>query len=159
MRKLAAYILALCMATSIVGCEKPGSENRKDVLHLGLDAEILEIDADNRYIYVKGLDATNDYFGERCLIDCSRALDAYKVFYVEQAETESESVMQDISLNDLHVGDIIVLAAYENELNCPEDGAITVEQIQLNRSTTESPATENTTEPFYCSEALNIRIK
>ncbi|MBO4914507.1 MAG: hypothetical protein J5449_04810 [Oscillospiraceae bacterium] len=130
MRKIAASFLALCMAVVLAGCGNHFGENGKDVLHLGLDAEILEIDADNRYIYVKGLDATNDYFGDRCLIDCNKALNTYKVFYVDQ--TEQESVLEDISIRDLHVGDTIVLAAYENELNCPEDGAITVEQIQLN---------------------------
>lgn len=157
MRKTAAFILALCLTVSMIGCGEHSVGSHKDVLHLGLDAEILEIDADKRYIYVKGLDATNDYFGERCLIDCNRALDTYKVFYVDQ--TEPDSVLEDISISDLHVGETVVLAAYENELNCPEDGVITVEQIQLNRSTAEPPASEHSAVPYYCSEALNIRIK
>lgn len=157
MRKIAAYILALCIAVLLAGCGNHSGENDKDVLHLGLDAEVLEIDADKRYIYVKGLDATNDYFGERCLIDCNKALDTYKVFYADQ--TEPESVLEDISFRDLHVGDTVVLAAYENELNCPEDGAITVEQIQLNRTTAELPVSETSDVPYYYSEALNIRIK
>lgn len=151
--KASAFILTLCLTASLAGC---GIMSR-DVLHLGLDAEILEIDADNQIIYVKGLDTHDDFFGERRMIDCSRALETFRVFYVDDSDPDDN--LKNLSLSDLNPGDTVVIAAYESELNNPKDGAITVEQIQLNSLITEPATTENTTEPLYCSEALNIRIK
>jgi len=139
MKRIAAYILALCLAASLAGC---GIMSR-DVLHLGLDAEILEIDADNPIIYVKGLDTHDDFFGERRMIDCSRALETFRVFYVDDSDPDDN--LKNISLSDLYRGDMVVIAAYESELNNPKDGAITVEQIQLNHKVGEKrsePMTE-----------------
>ena len=151
--KASAFILTLCLTASLAGC---GIMSR-DVLHLGLDAEILEIDADNQIIYVKGLDTHDDFFGERRMIDCSRALETFRVFYVDDSDPDDN--LKNLSLSDLNPGDTVVIAAYESELNNPEDGAITVEQIQLNRTTAELPVSETSDVPYYYSEALNIRIK
>ena len=131
MKKIVACFMVLCIAASLVGCSRQSAQD-KGVLHLGLDAEILEINSDSRQLYIKGLDTNNDYFGERCLIDCSKAVESAKVFYSDNSNPENNLI--DISLQELQVGDTIIIAAYENELNCPENGAITVEQIQLNRN-------------------------
>lgn len=79
MKKLVVLALALVCTLSSAGCKQANSE---DVLHLGLNAEIIEIDASNYIIYVSDIDES-DVFGERCAIDCQKLITDQKIIYVD----------------------------------------------------------------------------
>ena len=51
MKKVAYIVSALCLILLLAACEKKDG----DVLHLGLNATIVEIDASNRILYVADL--------------------------------------------------------------------------------------------------------
>lgn len=129
--KKAFCIILLCAAMILAGCSKQVKEDNQDALHIGLDAEIVELDLDNQYIYVKSADQnSNRYFGERCKIDCSVAVEKDKVVYADHSKPIDNN-LSFISLNELQVGDRIILGIYDSQLNNPKDGAIIAEQIEL----------------------------
>ena len=69
MKKLFAWII---LATFLmVGCGK----EKDDVLHLGLNAKIVEIDSDKHIIYVSDMNGNIEkVFDEKCALDCSKAI-------------------------------------------------------------------------------------
>ena len=77
MRRFRIVLFALLIVAGISGCKK--TEN--DVLHLGLNAIIVEIDSENQLIYVSDTEH-EDIFGGRAAIDCSKATVRDSIFYV-----------------------------------------------------------------------------
>ena len=116
-------MFALLIVAGLSGCKK--TEN--DVLHLGLNAIIVEIDYANQLIYVSGTEH-EDVFGGRAAIDCSKAIERDSIFYVDYGSDTTDN-LSFIKLEDLMVGDMIILGIYESELNGTD--AILVEDIQL----------------------------
>ena len=123
MKKLLSILFALLIVAGITGCQK--KEN--DVLHLGLNAIIVEIDLEEQMIYVCDT-KYGDVFGERATIDCSKAIERDSIFYVDH-ERDTTDNLRFIEFEDLMVGDMIILGIYESELNGTD--AILVEDIQL----------------------------
>ena len=123
MKRLLSIVFALFIVAGITGCKK--AEN--DVLHLGLNAIIVEIDHENQLIYVSDTEH-EDAFGERTAIDCSKAIERDSIFYVDY-DSDNTDNLQFIELEDLKVGDMIILGIYESELNGTD--AVLVEDIQL----------------------------
>lgn len=77
MRGFRIVLFALLVVAGIACC----SQN-DDVLHLGLNAIIVEIDSENRLIYVSDTEH-EDIFGGRAAIDCSKATVRDSIFYVD----------------------------------------------------------------------------
>ena len=123
MKKLLSILFVLLVVAGITGCKK----KEDDVLHLGLNAIIVEIDSENQLIYVSDTEH-EDVFGGRTAIDCSKAIERDSIFYVDY-EKETTDNLRFIEFEDLYVGDIIILGIYESELNGMD--AILVEDIQL----------------------------
>ena len=123
MRKLLSILFVLLIVAGITGCNK----KEGDVLHLGLNAIIVEIDHENQLIYVSDT-AHEDVFGDRAAIDCSKAIERDSVFYVDY-DSDTTDNLRFIEFEDLMVGDMIILGIYESELNGTD--AIRVEDIQL----------------------------
>lgn len=125
MKKLVVLALTLVCTLCPAGCKQASSE---DVFHLGLNAEIIEIDASNHIIYVSDIDES-DVFGERCAIDCQKLITDQKIIYVDY--NTLEVVL--IEFSDLAVGDHVIINAYESQLNSIQDTREVeqVEQIQL----------------------------
>ena len=123
MRKLLSILFVLLIMTGITGCKK----KEDDVLHLGLNAIIVEIDHENQLIYVSDTEHEN-VFGGRAAIDCSEAIDRDSIFYVDY-DSDTTDNLRFIKFEDLMVGDMIILGIYESELNGTD--AILVEDIQL----------------------------
>lgn len=123
MRRLLSIAFALFIVVGISGCKK--TEN--DVLQLGLNAIIVEIDNSNQVIYVSDTEH-EDVFGERAAIDCSKAIERDRIFYVDYDRDTTDN-LRFIEFEDLMVGDMIILGIYESELKGTE--AIRVEDIQL----------------------------
>ena len=120
MRYLA--FLLLLSALLFAGC----TAEDEDVLHLGLNAEIVEIDAENHILYVS--DTGNEgVFGGRCAIDCTELIQEENLIYVDY---ETDDIIF-IDFDQLTEGDRLVINAYESELNDDSDNLLHVEQIQL----------------------------
>ena len=123
MRKYLSIIFALLIMAGITGCHKTD----EDVLHLGLNAIIVEIDHENQLIYVSDTEH-EAVFGGRTAIDCSKVIERDSIFYVDYNSDITDN-LRFIKLEDLMVGDMIILGIYESELNGTD--AILVEDIQL----------------------------
>lgn len=122
MKKILLSVLVLVCFLGLMGCSLKQDE---DILHLGLNAEIVKIDPDNQIIYVA--DSSNEeVFGDMCAIDCKAAVANYEILYVDY-DTEELFTIQ---FSDLNVGDKVIIGAYQSQLN-QADGLIEVKQIQL----------------------------
>lgn len=121
MKKLFAWII---LATFLMfGC---GKED-EDVLHLGLNAKIVEIDSDKHIIYVSDINGDIEkVFGEKCALDCSKAIEKENIIYVNYEDVND---VRTIVFEDLAVDDKIVLNIYNSELRKIGEGAVTVEAI------------------------------
>ena len=114
-------IMTLCMficAFTLVACS---GQQTNESLTLGVNAIITEIDKENKNITTKDS-------GEDCLIDCSKIPMIY-------CNYDTQDVV-DITLDDLQVGDEIILTIRSSEIENlqKEDdnkGKIAVEQLQL----------------------------
>lgn len=114
-------IMTLCMficAFTLVACS---GQQTNESLTLGVNAIITEIDKENKIITTKDS-------GEDCLIDCSKIPMIY-------CNYDTQDVV-DITLDDLQVGDEIILTIRSSEIENlqKEDdnkGKIAVEQLQL----------------------------
>ena len=113
--------MTLCMficAFTLVACS---GQQTNEPLTLGVNAIITEIDKENKIITTKDS-------GEDCLIDCSKIPMIY-------CNYDTQDVV-DITLDDLQVGDEIILTIRSSEIENlqKEDdnkGKIAVEQLQL----------------------------
>lgn len=123
MRRFLSIAFALLIMTSLTGCQKTD----EDVLHLGLNAIIVEIDHENQLIYVSDTEH-EDIFGGRSAIDCSKAIERDSIFYVDY-DSDTTDNLRFIEFEDLMVGDMIILGIYESELKRTD--SILVEDIQL----------------------------
>ena len=123
MKKLLSIMFILLVVAGITGCKKEDD----DVLHLGLNAIIIEIDHEKQLIYVSDTEH-EDVFGGRAAIDCSKAIERDSIFYVDY-DSDTTDNLRFIEFEDLMVGDMIILGIYESELIGTD--AILVEDIQL----------------------------
>lgn len=133
MKKVAYIVSALCLILLLAACEKKDG----DVLHLGLNATIVEIDASNRILYVADL-GSSQVFGGKCPIDCKDLIKDEEIIYVDY-ETHELSIIQ---FSDLVVGDAVIINAYEKNLNATDDSPLIVEQIQLATQRLDQPVKE-----------------
>lgn len=123
MKRLFSILFVLLIMAGITGCKK----TEDDVLHLGLNAIIIEIDHEKQLIYVSDTEH-EDVFGERAAIDCSKAIERDSIFYVDY-DSDTTDNLRIIEFEDLMVGDMIILGIYESKMNGTD--AILVEDIQL----------------------------
>ena len=120
-------IMTLCMficAFTLVACS---GQQTNEPLTLGVNAIITEIDKENKIITTKD-SGEEGVLGEDCLIDCSQIPMIY-------CNYDTHDVV-DITLDDLQVGDEIILTIRSSEIenHQKEDenkGKIAVEQLQL----------------------------
>ncbi len=105
MKKILAILTILMIMTSFTGCG-----NNKDVIHAGLNAEILEINTELKGFVVKSLDK-NSILGEKCYISCEN--DEVYYIYVDNETGETE----DLTYEDFKVGDEITVDVESVENN------------------------------------------
>lgn len=125
MKKWMKLMCLLTLITTSTACSKP----EEDILHLGLNAEITEIDAKNYTLHVKGVDEDSEaVFGGNSVLDCSEAVESQDIIYVDY---ENENDITFIEFEDLQIGDAVILNIYESELKGSDNDSIVVEQVQL----------------------------
>ena len=120
-------IMALCIficAFTLVACS---GQQTNEPLTLGVNAIITEIDKENKIITTKD-SGEEGVLGDDCLIDCSQIPMIY-------CNYDTQDVV-DITLDDLQVGDEIILTIRSSEIENlqKEDdnkAKIAVEQLQL----------------------------
>ena len=117
MKRVIVLVLGLLSVIVLVGCKE-----EPDVLHLGLNAEIVEIDEDDQILYVADL-GERDVFGERCGIDGTQV----DMMFVDYGTGK----LYTVQFADFLVGDEIIIGAYDSQLAGIADGVIPVKQIQL----------------------------
>lgn len=123
MNKFIAVVLSLVCVLTLSACNQ---EDNEDILHLGINAEIVEIDTEKQIVYIVDY-GEEKVFGVKCAIDCKELIADQEIIYVDY-NTEKVSLIQ---FSDLAVGDMVTINAYESQLNGVADGMIEVEQIQL----------------------------
>ena len=125
-KHLLLFLLIAVNFLWLTGCSEKAGE---PVLHLGLNAEIVEIRPEEQILYISGTDESGrELFGERRAIDCSRAIETFSLLYVNYS---SEGDVVTIDFEDFMVGDQIILGIYSSELNKPQTDTMIAEQIQL----------------------------
>lgn len=97
MKRILGLALVITMIFSLSACKQSD-----DIVHMGLNAEILEISRELRGFVVEGLDDAS-ILGERCYINCEGE-DIYFI-YLDNEKSEPE----DLAYNDFEVGDIITV--------------------------------------------------
>lgn len=130
-RKPAFWIIIVTVLACIgVGvCFLTNPENTsKDIIHMGLNAEIIQIDADKHILYVKDVNKNASVFGDKCGIDCTRAMSNNSLIYVSY-DTENE--VRDIRFEDLAIGDTIIVTLTEREKKKAFNKTAVAEQVQL----------------------------
>ena len=133
MKRMAYVVSVLCLILLLAACEKKDG----DVLHLGLNATLVEIDGSDHILYVADL-GSSEVFGGRCAIDCNDLIQDDEIIYVDY-ETHELSIIQ---FSDLVVGNAVIINAYEKNLNAADDSPLKVEQIQLATQRLEQPDKE-----------------
>lgn len=123
MKKRMIFLLALVCVFVLMSCGKKTEEG----MHLGLDAVIVEIDAESGLLYVKD-PAEANVFGERRTIDCQQAIEREMIFYVDYSQNNGGDVVL-LSFQDLQVGDAVILGAYKKDLGGTEP--VVAQQLQL----------------------------
>lgn len=119
---LPVFLLLLMLLTAC------GQEQGSTTEHWGLNAEVVEIDAEKSILYVKGMDAES-VLGERCALDCAAALESESVFYV-QYDTDGD--IRPLALSALLVGDEVTVSMTDGEAeNAKANGAAVAAQVQL----------------------------
>lgn len=114
-------LLALTLALFCCGCKE------EDVLHAGLNAEILEVNVENKTIRVRNLDRSGQLLLEECTFDCSEAEKEDLIIYVKYGTGD----VTQLSLSDLQPGDELFLSIHESELAKVESGKARLYGIQL----------------------------
>ena len=120
-------IMVLCIFICVFTLVACSGQQTNEPLTLGVNAIITEIDKENKIITTKD-SGEEGVLGDDCLIDCSQIPMIY-------CNYDTQDVI-DITLDDLQVGDEIILTIRSSEIENlqKEDGnktKIEVEQLQL----------------------------
>ena len=96
-RKLISTVILLSLIVGLSACGMS-----KKTTHIGVNAEILEINTESKGFVVKSLD-DNSILGEKCYISCENP----EVYYI-YADNKSGEI-QDLTYEDFIVGDHITV--------------------------------------------------
>lgn len=113
MKRLRAIVLLIIILLCVSAC------GAKELTHMGLNAEILEINTELKGFVVKSLDK-DSILGEKCYISCESD-DVYYI-YVDNETGE----IKDLSYNDFRVGDVITV-----DVKSVENGYSLTSRVQL----------------------------
>lgn len=119
MKRFIWMVLLLCPLLASCGASE------EDSLCLGVDAVITQVDLDQRTVTVKD-PGEEGVFGEACLVRCEDAPVLYCAYDTQE--------IRELSLEDLMVGDEILLGIRATELEALRSGGeavVTARQIQL----------------------------
>jgi beta-lactamase regulating signal transducer with metallopeptidase domain len=122
-------------------------------LNLGLNAEIIDIDYNQKILYVKDIDDSDAVFGDRSAINCSYAISRKNLCYVNY---EDPNDVRTIDFSAFVIGDDIIIGMYESEKQNAFNGTAFADQVQLGTQRLPSKAEE--TAQAFDDEALIRKI-
>ena len=80
-KRPSAWLFALVMVV-ILGCIGLVScQEKEDVLCMGLNARVVEIDPEGMILYVQDIDESAAVFGQRCALDCKQAAEKKNLIF------------------------------------------------------------------------------
>jgi len=98
-----------------------------EVLHFGLNATVVEIDASNHILYVSDL-GNDEIFGDRCAIDCNEAIGKHNLCYGNYGAKDD---VRTIEFDDFQIGDAVIICLYGDEKEKAFNKSAVAEQVQL----------------------------
>ena len=114
----------LCLLTGLLLPASCGS-SRQEVLHLGINAVITEIDASGQAITVRDADKGGP-LGEQCRIDCAHIDLIYCNYETGDVKT--------LSFEELQAEDAVILSIRDSDLKAFQEAGtneLKIEQLQL----------------------------
>ena len=120
---LFAFIVVVifgCMG--LVSCRE-----KEDVLCMGLNARVVEIDTEQTILYIQDIDESAGVFGQRCALDCKQAAKEKKLIFVNYETSD----LTDISFAEFQVGDELVISMLTSQKEGAKDASAMAEQVQL----------------------------
>lgn len=115
-----AVVISGCIG--LVSCRE-----KEDVLCLGLNARVVEIDREQMILYVQDIDESAGVFGQRCALDCKQAAEEKKLIFVDYETSD----LTDISFYEFQVGDELVISMLTSQKEEAKDTSALAEQVQL----------------------------
>lgn len=122
MKRLVVLLLLFVSLLTTASCGQ-----KEEILYMGLNAEIVDIDADNAVLYVRDMDSERAVFGEKCALDCNEAISEVKLLYVNY---ESGDV-RTIDFAEFVIGDFVIVSLFDSEKESAKDNVAVAEQVQL----------------------------
>lgn len=102
--------------------------NSNEIIYLGLNAEIIDIDTDNHILYVKDINNKDFTFGDRCAIDCNYAIKDNNLIYVNY---NSKNDVRSIHFSQFKIGDEIIVSLSSKEKQNAKNNVVVAKQVQL----------------------------
>lgn len=116
------------IAVVIVGClGLTACGEKNETMWAGLNARVVEIDAEQMILYVEDCDDSAGVFGRRCALECRQAAEEYKLLFVDYETSE----LTEISFAEFQLGDELIIYMYDSQKQGAKDASAVVEQVQL----------------------------
>ena len=120
---LFAFIVAVIFGCiGLVSCRE-----KEDVLCMGMNARVVEIDPEQMILYIQDIDEDAEIFGQRCALDCKQAAEEKNLIFVNY-ETSN---LTDIPFAEFQVGDELVISMLTSQRDGAKDASALAEQVQL----------------------------
>ena len=120
---LFAFIVVVIFGCiGLVSCRE-----KEDVLCMGLNARVVEIDTEQMILYIQDIDKDVAIFGQRCALDCKQAVEEKKLIFVDYETSE----LTDIPFTEFQVGDELVISLLTSQKEGAKDATALAEQVQL----------------------------
>ena len=108
------------IAVVIFGCIGLVScREKEDVLWMGLNARVVEIDPEQMILYIQDVDESAAVFGQRCALDCKQAAAEKKLIFVDYETSD----LTEIPFGEFQVGDELVISMYASQRDGAKDAA------------------------------------
>lgn len=128
MKKLSVAVLLSAVLLILTSCSLFQKEEEEELVYLGLNAVILDIDAENKIITVNGV-KEEEHIWAGAHIDCKGLEEDWKIF-----TAKSEQDFSILKFDDLKISDKLKVSIREGELNKSGTSELMkVEQIEVVR--------------------------
>ena len=122
MKKIFIGILLISSFFALMAC----SQKEERVVYLGIDAEILSVNYDDKILTIVGAENGRKVLQTEVKLSCKDLEIDNKIF-----KTKNSKEIEYLKFNDLKVADRIKINVNEKELNKEHEEFLNVEQIEL----------------------------
>lgn len=122
MKKIYISVLIISSFFALMAC----SQKEERVVHLGVDAEILSVNYDDKTLTIVGVEDGRKVLQTEVKLNCKDLEIDNKIF-----KNKNSIEIELLKFNDLKVDDRIKINVSEKELNKEDEEFLKVEQIEL----------------------------